>query len=88
MWKVILICNAVTLGVISQKGSQAIVGNPVAFFPPCKGNDAIVILFEQGLPPGEENQYSLHVREKFVPHSKVDIRFDTDATVKLVSIFK
>lgn len=69
-----------------RKG-QGIVGNPLAHYRPCKGNNEVTVQYEQGLPPGEENQYHLFVSDGLPVHSKARLQFDSEATVTLVSHF-
>ncbi|KAL4709578.1 hypothetical protein ACJJTC_007309 [Scirpophaga incertulas] len=60
-----------------------IVGNPLAFYHPCEGNGNVTVIFESGLPPEEENQYILQIRETLVKNSRVELKFDSDATLIL-----
>ncbi|XP_052749490.1 uncharacterized protein LOC113512769 isoform X2 [Galleria mellonella] len=60
-----------------------IVGNPIARAYPCKGNQVLEAIFEPGLSPDEENKYELAIYEKFPAHSRVTIKFDSEATVTL-----
>lgn len=70
------------------KKGWAGVGNPLAFARPCKGDDAVTVQYEPGLPPGEENQYYLFVSDTLPINSKVSFKFDSEATVTLVSLLR
>ncbi|CAH0598128.1 unnamed protein product [Chrysodeixis includens] len=63
--------------------SISIVGNPLAHAGPCRGNSDVLARFESGLPPGEENQYNLNIVGHMYPQSRVELKFDSDATVNL-----
>ncbi|CAG9792313.1 unnamed protein product [Diatraea saccharalis] len=81
---IIVICVLIIKLVSAQKNKNfAIVGNPLAFFRPCKDNENITVIFEAGLPPEEENQYQLQINEEFRRNYKMNLIFDSDATVTL-----
>ncbi|XP_013186699.2 chymotrypsinogen B [Amyelois transitella] len=63
--------------------SFALVGNPIGRARPCNGNDDIEAVFEGGLPPEEENKYSLNLYYNLPKYSRVHIQFDSEATVSL-----
>ncbi|KAJ2937801.1 hypothetical protein O0L34_g18582 [Tuta absoluta] len=65
------------------KPGQGIVGNPLLHAHPCKDNQNITIAFEPDLPPGEENQYHIHINEEFPKHSRVNLKFDSEASIIL-----
>ncbi|GBP39386.1 Serine protease gd [Eumeta japonica] len=65
--------------------SWGIVGNPLAHFHPCKGHDNIIGSFESGRPPGDENQYNIHIGEALPVNSRINIKFNADSTLTLSS---
>ncbi|XP_049881046.1 chymotrypsin-C-like [Pectinophora gossypiella] len=71
--------------VIETKNAvtQGIVGNPLLQAHPCTDNDKITLSFEPNLPPEEENQYHVYISIPISSHSKVYLKFDSEATVRL-----
>ncbi|KAI5633007.1 trypsin domain-containing protein [Phthorimaea operculella] len=65
------------------KPGQGLVGNPLLHAYPCKENHNITIAFEPDLPPGEENQYHVFIGEEFPKQSRVNLKFDSEASVTL-----
>lgn len=68
-----------------QKTEWGIVGNPLAHYAPCNNSDKVYVAFESGLPPGEENQYTLFVSENVPKHTRARLKFDSEASLTLVS---
>lgn len=85
--KTLIIISCITIFIEAQKlkTGWALVGNPLLHARPCKGNDHVLLSFEPGLPPEEENQYNLYIDESFPQNSKIKIKFDSEASVTLVS---
>lgn len=73
------------LKVVESVKTVSIVGNPLAHAVPCRENRDVLATFESGRPPGEENQYNLNIIGNMYPQSRVELKFDSDATVNLVS---
>ncbi|XP_059044843.1 chymotrypsin-like elastase family member 2A [Achroia grisella] len=86
-----ILCAIVIINVLNYVQASdlaknwGIVGTPLGSAYPCKGNDVVLAQFEAGLSPEEENKYSLYIGEQFPTHSRIIIKFDSEATVTLVN---
>ncbi|XP_072946360.1 chymotrypsin-like elastase family member 2A isoform X2 [Epargyreus clarus] len=66
-----------------KEESWSWVGNPLLAAYPCNGSEEITLSFEPGLPPEEENQYSVSIDKRVPVHTKVELQFDSEASVIL-----
>lgn len=70
---------------ISTQQSSILI-NPAVGFTPCIGDQDIYVTYEPGLPPDKENTYDLKITKNFPLHTNVILKFDTDASIVLVSV--
>lgn len=81
-----MILTSINISFAKEK-TISIVGTAIGRARPCKGTDEIEAIYESGLPPEDENQYQLSFFIKFPNLSRINIKFDTEATVTLVRNF-
>ncbi|VVC92716.1 unnamed protein product, partial [Leptidea sinapis] len=85
--KIVIFAIILTLTLLDTTHSEdswAIVGNPLVFVHPCNDTKKITISYEPGRSPEEENQYSVFFDMQFFINTKIVLRFDAEASVKLV----
>lgn len=85
MKQVILLTIFIVRVSCDDDSGWAFVGNPLLHARPCNDSKDITLSYEPGLPPGEENKYTVFIMKQFPTQSKVTLRFDVDASVVLVS---
>ncbi|CAK1547606.1 unnamed protein product [Leptosia nina] len=81
MSKIFLVILLTTLA--NAQDRWALVGNPLVAVRPCNDTDDVFINYEPGKPPEEENEYSLNIEKSFPVYSRISLRFDSPASVKL-----
>ncbi|XP_068623972.1 chymotrypsin-like elastase family member 2A [Battus philenor] len=79
---VIFVFSLLFVNVLSEDG-WAFVGNPLLHAYPCNNVTDIIVSYEPGKPPGEENEYSVFIRKKVPKYTQINLKFDTEAVVTL-----
>ncbi|XP_047539226.1 uncharacterized protein LOC125072629 [Vanessa atalanta] len=63
--------------------TEIVSGNPLIHVHPCIGSDHIVVSYEPGLAPEDENQYGVYITHDFRTQSRIEITLDAYANVTL-----
>ncbi|CAH2098460.1 unnamed protein product [Euphydryas editha] len=86
MKKLLHMFIALTINVLVNADNDSgwtFIGNPVLAAHPCNGSTDISVSFEPGLPPEEENSYSVYINKKFPSYSIIKMKFDAETSVTL-----